>query len=61
LDGVCQVVGVIEGGLGSPAEVDALRVVERLQLLDAVAGNVKKPADTTTNQLSVQKTAERAA
>ena len=28
--GVCQAVGVVESGLGSPAEVDALRVVQWL-------------------------------
>jgi hypothetical protein len=38
--GVFQVVGVVESGLRSPAEVESLRVVQRLQLLDAVAGIV---------------------
>ena len=41
---------MIQGSLHATAEIDPLGVVQRLELLDAIASVVKKPLDPAIRQ-----------
>ena len=49
---ILKEVRVIERSLGPPTEVEALRVVQRLQLFDAIASVVQEPFDAVQGTVS---------